>query len=108
MGIAQHYNVLFFQGYRLHTGHNLPVAPAFYVRHQQRYGAGFAQVQPARKPVGVIIQAFHHRQYMGLGFGLHLLRVVQHPADGRYRNTRRFGYFFYIDGSLTPFRRSGI
>ena len=59
-------------------------------------------------PVGVIIQAFHHRQYMGLGFGLHLLRVVQHPADGRYRNTRRFGYFFYIDGSLTPFRRSGI
>jgi len=56
----------------------------------------------------VIIQAFHHRQHMGLGFGLNLLRVVQHPADGRYRNPRRFGYFFYIDGSLTPFRRSGI
>ena len=48
------------------------------------------------------------RILMGFGFGLHLLLVVQHPADGCYRNPRRFGYFFYIDGSLTPFRRSGI
>ena len=102
VGVAQQYGVLLLQGNSLYAGHDLPVAPELDIRHQQRDGAGFAKVQTAGKPVGTVIQAFHHRQHMGLCFRLDLFGMIQHAGNGRDRNTGGLSDFFNVDRSSLP------
>lgn len=69
----------FLAGDRLDAGDDPVVDAVLKGGDEQGDRVGAAEVEPAREPVGGVVELLHDREHMLAGFRLDLFGVIEHP-----------------------------